>query len=341
MRLTRLAVTTRRRRWLLALLILIAAPGLWWRTPLPPFDNRQEMKVTAMPLPQGCCHLGPMKLEAAWRLDSENDQFHGYSALVSMRQGQLTALSDRGYALTIRVDAPVPQLVRMQPSIGNDAVLKDNRDVEAATFDPVSQHLWIALEFRNGIARHRPDLSEIEKFVFPRQMAHWPKNTGPEAMVRLHDGRFIVLSESFTSGWAEQRMHPGLLFPGEPDEKVPAAEFRFAGPQGYRPTDMAALPDGRVLILMRRVVWPFPPRFAGKLVMADPAAIRSGQVWRGLEVGSFQRPMPVDNYEGLAIVPNSDGTVTVWVISDDNQAVTQATYLLRFRLDPKDLPKLP
>lgn len=321
------------------MLVLLAAPGLWLRsTPAAP-NNSQELVVTPIHLPLGCCSLGPLPLEAAWRLDSQNDQFHGYSALVSMRPGELTSLSDRGYALTLRVDGGTPRLVRMQPSIGDDAVLKDNRDVEGATFDPATQRLWITLEGRGGVARHRPDLSRIENFVFPPQMAQWPKNTGPEAMVRLRDGRFIILSEDYSPGWTEQQRHPALLFPGEPDERTKAVEFRFKGPKRFRPTDMAALPDGRVLILMRQLVWPFPPRFSGKLVLADPAAIRAGEDWPSLEVGTFQHPMPIDNYEGLTITDNGDGTVMVWVISDDNQAVTQATYLLRFRLDFAQFPQ--
>ena len=114
--------------------------------------------------------------------------------------------------------------------------------------------------------------------------------------------------------------------------------FTFAGSREFSPTDMAQLPDGRVLILMRRLVWPFPLRFACRIVIADPAAIRAGAVWQGTEVAKLSSSLPVDNFEGLAIEPRGGGRVTVWLISDDNHAATQRTLLWKLAVDPARLP---
>ena len=69
-------------------------------------------------------------------------------------------------------------------------------------------------------------------------MRDWGWNTGPEAMVRLADGRFIVVREGFFG-----ERHAGLLFAGDPlAVKQAPRHFVLAGPPGFRPTDMAQLP---------------------------------------------------------------------------------------------------
>ena len=155
-------------------------------------------------------------------------------------------------------------------------------------------------------------------------------------MVRLADGRFVVLREGF-NGWFEDRQHKAVLFSGDPILYGEPRKFTFDGPAGFSPTDMAQLPDGRVLILMRSLVWPMPARFSGRIALADPADIVPGGVWWAKEIAKLVPPLPLDNLEGLAIRPRKDGKVTVWLISDDNNAVAQRTLLWKMVLDPADL----
>jgi hypothetical protein len=175
-------------------------------------------------------------------------------------------------------------------------------------------------------------------------MADWPRSRGPEAMVRLSDERFIVLREGF--GWPDDlgilngRRHDGLLFPADPVSGAQPWRFSFLGPPGFSPVDMAELPDRRVLILMRRVVWPYPPKFAGRIVLADPAGIRADRDWRGTIVARLPSNLPVDNLEGMAIVPGGRGEISVWLISDDNQSPTQSTVLWRLEAESAALARL-
>jgi hypothetical protein len=91
------------------------------------------------------------------------------------------------------------------------------------------------------------------------------------------------------------------------------------------------LPDGRALILLRKVLWGIPPHFAGKLMLADPATIRAGKAWRAEPLADLASPLPSDNFEGLAVAPAGDGGTTLWLISDDNDSIAQRTLLLRLR----------
>lgn len=114
----------------------------------------------------------------------------------------------------------------------------------------------------------------------------WPRNVGAEAMLRLPDGRFIVPCECRASWFGDSR-HPAFLYAHDPVQGGRGKAFTFAGVDGFRPTDVAQLPDGRVLILMRRLLWPILARFAIKVVIADPAEIMPGRVWRGHELANI------------------------------------------------------
>ena len=156
------------------------------------------------------------------------------------------------------------------------------------------------------------------------------------AMLRLRDGRFVALCEC-NPGWFQGGRHPALLIGGDPTQDIAASSFTFVGIDGYRPTDMAQLPDGRVLIIVRRLVWPVPARFAIKILIADPAEIEPGEAWQARELADLADPWPVDNYEGLAIEQQADGKLIAWIISDENGAVTQRVLLLKVVIDESKL----
>ncbi len=329
----------RRLRFVLGLLLAIGlAPGTLIRAELPPPDTSAGMAVEPFPIAGLCCNTGPFHLVGAWRLTSAHPDFGGYSALVESAPGRFMALSDRGYFVEFaRPDGP-PGPVRFGPLLDDAVRLKDNRDVEAASRDPVSGRLWLAQEGRGAIERKAPDLTR-EVFREIPEMQAWPHNTGPEAMVRLADGRFVILCECSTTRWTSSGIHQALLFAGDPtDRRIQGQPFTFIGVKDYRPTALAELPDGRVLILARRLTWPMPPRFAMKILIADPAQIAAGGTWHAQEVAELLPPWPIDNYEGLTIERQADGRLVAWMISDENGTATQKVLLLEMEIDEKRLP---
>jgi hypothetical protein len=328
-------------RRVLALLLLIGlAPGTWLHGTLPPPSDAVTLHFQSLPLPPASGlepHLGAFTLEAAWRLESPNAHFGGYSALLPVGGGQLLAVSDRGYLLRFSPPGAPQRPLRIVPILAREGPeRKQTFDAESATFDAAGGRVWIGWEFSNRITRHGLDFGAWQT-VRPPAMRGWGDNSGPEALARLADGRFAVLREGF-DGRFDGGRHRGLIFRGDPIAARHPRSFTFAGPPRFRPTDMAQLPDGRVLILMRRLVWPLPARFAGRIVIADPADIRPDATWRGTVVAKLSSSLPVDNFEGLAIEPRADGKVTVWLISDANGAVTQRTLLWKLAVDPAALP---
>ena len=318
-----------RKALLLLLVILGLAPGTWLRSPRPPADERQLLSLHALRIPD--VDLGPLEPTGAWVLDSPNDQFGSYSSLVALGDGTLLAASDKGSMMRFSPRRESAAQVRIGYFGQDGNRSKWQLDIESMTRDPASGRLWQGFEGDNRIERFDPR-SLVRATVRPEAMRSWSSNHGPEAMVRLADGRFIVIAEG-TFRWLDDEV-PALLFPSDPLAGAEPAAFRFVSPAGYQPVDIAQLPDGRALILLRKVVWGMPPGFAGKLMLADPATIRAGQVWRAAPLADLVAPLPSDNFEGLAVEPDGRGGTVLWLISDDNDSIAQRTLLLRLEWPP-------
>lgn len=329
----------RRARFFPMLALAVLLVLTWTKQGMPPPDHRQVLVVEDILRRArvfGLPDMGPFTVTGAWRLRSSNSDFGGFSGLVAMPGGRLLALGDqngsllltepgRGTPVRFHIDTVVRRKGRTLRKVQTDA--------EAATRDPVTGAIWIAYEARNGLARHDvwpgPDIK-----VRVPQMEKWRQNTGPEALTRLADGRWLVLSEAFSTIGTE-KMHPGLLFPGRPDRTTPQP-LDLALPAGFRPTDAALLPDGRVLVLGRRVRL-LPPRFNSMIALADPRDFRPGQPWQTRWLATIDGWTLRENYEGMTVAPGPDGRVNVWLISDANASAFQETRLLRLEWHPERL----
>ncbi|PNU01669.1 esterase-like activity of phytase family protein [Novosphingobium guangzhouense] len=315
----------------------------WGRSPVDkrPSGNFPDLAIVPEALPPGpvlARYLGPFRMEGAWQIKSSNAWVFGYSAMVAHTDGRLLAFNDSGHTLMFSPPGAKPSKAREKRIRFKDPIhTKAGRDVESVAYDPANRRYWLGMEGLNVVTRLSANLKETGR-VAPAGMAHWGLNTGAEAMTRLPDGRFIAIREVPPS-LGEARLHDALLFSGDPVQHPDAARFQFDGPDNFSAVDMALLPDGRALILMRRLLWPMPLRFAGRIVIADTARIRPGKVWPSATLASLASVLPVDNFEAIAAVPQPDGRITVWLMSDDNaMRVLQRTLLWKLSVDPAKLP---
>lgn len=330
-----------RRNIALVLLILGVASTTWLRSERWLVVPNDTLRFTALKLPPRKilkAHLGAFELVGAWHMTLGSYKFGGYSALVPLPDGRLLAISDFGRFLAF-----TPPGGRQRSALHGN-LIRDPRndkrmvDSESATRDPRTGTIWLGLEFLNGFVRLGPNWAEQGRSQ-PRSMASWGENSGPEAMIRLADGRFVALSEGARE-WLWPRHHDGVVFAGDPvSQPGSGRQFTFDGPSAFDPVDMAQLPDGRVLVLMRTLIWPLPERFAGRIAIGDPARIEAGGTWHVTEVARLASTLPVDNFEGMAVTPRADGKVIVWLISDDNQTRIQRTLLWKLVVDPAKLPR--
>ncbi len=315
----------RRLRLLTALAVaLLCAPGTWLRSDVVHTVPKQ-IDVTRIAGSKPTGTPGWQRV-GVWQYSANSLRFGGFSALFALGPGTLRSFSDRGYRFTLtEPDRPggARRLNRQFVARGREWTLWD---IEAATRAPDSGHYWLAYEqthliHRFTIASKADGVRDLSREV------RWPVNSGIEAMVRLADGRFVVLPEGNRNG---------LIFAVDPVTGGTPAPFAFRSPDAaFAATDLALLPDGRLLVLMRNLVWPsstaWPP-FAALLAIGTPPT--AGGVFAPEIVMRLDDVLPRDNYEGLAVRPRADGRIDVWVMSDDNFSVFQRNLLAKLVFDP-------
>jgi hypothetical protein len=98
---------------------------------------------------------------------------------------------------------------------------------------------------------------------------------------------------------------------------------------GYRVSDAAILPDGRLLLLNRRFEW--LEGFSLVVTIADAGALSEGSVIEAHEIARLEPPLTIDNMEGASVTVENGRTI-VWLVSDDNFFPLQRTLLLKFAL---------
>ncbi|MEP0189308.1 MAG: esterase-like activity of phytase family protein [Erythrobacter sp.] len=315
-----------------ALLVLALAPGTWLRSDI---KDSAPVAVSMQKLegPNDSVYAG-WRLEGLWKYEADHLWFGGFSALMAIGDGRLRAFSDRGMRFTLTApDKPQPRqkagqkhhparnIVRqlVAPHRRNDLL-----DIESATRDPETGQYWLGFEGVHTIHRYKVD-SSIDGLIPIRDPLEWGVNSGAEAMVRLEDGRFLVLPEGRRNA---------LMYPSDPVEGAKPERFMYKTPlASYAAVDVAQLPDGRLLILLRNVEWAWPP-FASALAIGPKPPLEQDGPYAPEVVLDLNTVLPNENYEGLALREQADGRLDVWIISDDNNAVIQRTLLAKLSFDP-------
>lgn len=289
----------------------------------PDFQSRPVLLSLSPLATKGVIGSRRIRVLGAWRVTSNDHSVGGISAM-AWQEGRLVALTDTGSVIEARPDFA---RLRATGTIGGVAVdcgydgQKSSRDSESLAIDPDSRIRWIGFESRNAICRIDHSQPGAAVLVVPRAMATWPQTGGPEAMTRLSDGRFVVIAERPRRKGPDS---PMLVFDRDPVE--PGGTVRqhmFAPPDGYRPTEVVALPDQSLLVLVRSYRFPFS--FDGRLLHVSAAAWARRRV-TGQTVASFTAPLN-ENFEALAIT-QVNGRTYVWAMTDDNFMPNQRTILV-------------
>lgn len=322
-------------RILLSILLLLALLPSYSgeeRVPLLPADPAIRAERVALDwLDPARARLGGLTFLGGVALTSPIRAFGGFSAM-TIDGDRFTLLSDGGNVVQFRMDS------RWQVDDAHAFPLSDgpgsgwtklDRDSEALTRDPDTGRYWVAFERANQIWRYDPTFRRAEAHAAPREMAKWPTNGGAEGMARLRDGSFIVLAENQRGD--AKGYHRALWFAGDPTQAGQRRfTFNYRGPKGYKPTDIAELPDGRLIVVNRRAS--LQDAFTAIITTIDRPAVRPGARAIGREIARFAAPVLHDNFEAVAAVREGRDTI-LWLASDDNQYAFQRSLLLKFRLD--------
>ncbi|MFM2044531.1 MAG: hypothetical protein RLY86_3107 [Pseudomonadota bacterium] len=225
--------------------------------------------------------------------------------LVAAGEFQLSPLNGEAGAPLVGKDGDAEGLVRLPDGGWLVSIERDHR----------------ILRYGAGLGQGRP-----ARLDAPADLASLPANGGLETLVRLADGRLLLIAED---GLEAPRTAAWIGTPGA----WTRLSYQAEGP--FRPVGGALMPDGDVLVLERRAS--FVGGWGSRIVRLraadlDRAAAAAGGVLAGQEIGRLDPPMAVDNYEGIDVRRTSDGRIIVYLLSDDNFQATQRTLLLMFEL---------
>lgn len=305
------------RRMAAVLLVLLVVPSVWMRTAVTRGDA-DDLQLLELDYEQA--GHGEFRVTGVWEVTSPDLVFGGYSALLAGRDGTLVTFSDRGRFLSFSGPGGPALPASIGAQLPDPGLEQRLWDIESATQDPASGTFWLGYEGEHAIQRYTARGEPDGHVLFPAMP--WQDNGGMESLVRLADGRFVALPET------EARLY---LFADDPVRDGGTTSVPIEWPEaGYSPTDAAQLPDGRLLVLMRRVAWGLPPTFDVILVVG---ALPAGEEpWQPELALTLHDLVPSDNFEGMDLVEGADGGADIWLISDDNFSAFQRTLLVRLEL---------
>ncbi len=314
-----------------ALAILLALAG---NAAADPIEVR-ALPVSLNPGKPRMTTVGRLAFMRGFELVSNDERFGGLSGLEISADGRrLRAVSDRGHwiAASLAYDSTGHlvgagswrAMVMLTPA--GTPVRRYQRDAEGLA--RISRNAFlVSFEGRHRIWRYPAafDLPPVP-VASPPALKGAPVNGGLEAITVLSDGSVLGVTERHAN---EDGSLKGWLL-----ENGTAHEIAYVPADGFSPTDLAAMPDGDVLLLERSFNLLGMRARIVRLAKARlrEARRRTGAKVRGEILAVLEHPLSVDNFEGLALRRDRAGRTLLYLVSDDNFIGLQRTLLLQFRL---------
>lgn len=281
--------------------------------------------------------LGPLTYLGGLRLRSSSRIFGGLSGLEVSEDGRrLLAISDRGFWFSANLvfggDGRLSGLTntdlsRMRGRDGKPLTRRFLQDAEALARD--GEDYLVAFEGAHRIWRYsaaRGAAAAGEPTHAVPGLRGLPSNGGLEALTVLGPGVLLALSEDGRTPEGDLR---GWFIDGAKHDEV-----SFVTQGRFKPTDLAVLPSGDLLVLERS--FSGLGGFGARLSVIDRETVLPGARLSGREIARFRAPLVVDNFEGLAVV-EVGGRTLLYIVSDDNFSAFQRNLLLMFELDESQL----
>lgn len=231
------------------------------------------------------------------------------SGIKSARLGEITAAN--GYAVRRKRDADCESIKLADGNLTNGtALLSFERNHRIGRF-PIVDGI---LQAPAGYLRMPP---EVKRFH---------PNKGFESVAVIAAGPFKGSVMAFAERYTTHANHTGWIWQqGEPHP------IYMTDVDGFDVTDLAALPDGSMLVLERRFRWTEGVRMRLRLIAA--ATLMPGSVLDPEVLMTADMTYEIDNMEGLAVHTSPQRELVLTIVSDDNfNHLLQRTILLQFTL---------
>jgi hypothetical protein len=146
---------------------------------------------------------------------------------------------------------------------------------------------------------------------------------GLEALAVTEAGELIIGAEG---GMGSSKVWRAPL--GASEEAAPIGRYRTR--LGYALVGLDRLPDGAFVALERAYAPILGAR--SRITRFAESELINGVNIEAEEWAHLDRPLALDNFEGIAATQLSDGTTRLYIISDDNFSSSQRTLLYAFDL---------
>ena len=309
------------------------------------FAPLQPIDVSALELGLGSTKavteaLGPKVTYAGgWHLTSDEPNFGGLSGLDILETGDLLAVSDAGAFVQIGMAEGRPsEGGAISYMRGEDGKLLDGK----RSSDAEGLHVGFGLAAVSFERDHRIAVFNLDdcgaaargvqvsggSIVAPAGEPpsnglpeNLPENGGLEALT-FENGHFLTGLEA--GGQDATPLFRPSIFGGQ---FYPAGDLQT--PNGMKLTGLDAL-GGNTFALFRRYL----PLFGNTIEVRRYGALSD----EGETLLRLERPLAVDNFEGIAATELEDGRVRLYIVSDDNFSERQRTLLMAFDIAPDAAP---
>jgi hypothetical protein len=277
---------------------LMPAPSLLATKPLAPFGGLSDMMLAR----DGNAILSVSDIGWWWRLRLSRD---AQGRLVGVPGAEAAPLHDLdGTVLAKKFESDAESMTHLQDGRWVVGFERDHR-------------LWSYQGSDQDAALPAGPASAVDG---PAGLVDLPENNGIEALAELEDGRILMLAEG-----KENAPGDGIGWLGKPGAW---SKITIQRSDGFRPTSLARLPSGDLLLLERYFT---ESRGPGVRISYLPAsALVPGARLEPKLLAGWRLPLTVDNFECLAVEPAADGGLYLFLLSDDNQNPLQRTLLLQF-----------
>lgn len=329
-------------------------------TPLLHSNPPGPINITLTPLEiEGAeLEIGALSYVSGYVLTADHDTFGGLSGLAINDQDQILALEDIGLLVTadMMIEAGTEKLVWFANAYIHAVESESGGPLNPPPYDSeeaercpsstadvyevrstIGQHdtegidvgpngdRYISFERHHRVLHYTSD--GIVSVALPESVLHAPCNASLEAIALLKDGGILVVGEGIHN-------EDGSLKAWVSKDGT-YRELKYPYVEGFRPTGLAALDDGDVLVVERF----FVPGIGNKsriLRIESQSLSEPGQIIAN-EIAFFDgQNFPIDNLEGLATRETAAGETDIFLVSDHNfSPERQRTLLLQFRLQER------
>jgi len=298
-------------------------------------EQWRAVEVVATPVQFGAETVGALRFRGGLALSSPDDAFGGLSGLEVLEDGLLFAVSDNGdwfEAQLLFDDAGAlvgianVRTAYMRDESGALFADKQHGDSEGLAQLPdgrmavsFEQTQTIRIYDMNrdgpfGAARPGPVLAEVRRL---------PENIGLEAITATADGALLIGAEG-----GERATTPLWIAPLDGHGPAPPRiGYPLSG--GFSLTALDRTPDGGFIALERFYAPVVGPRARITYFPPESLDATTAVLPNVRELARLDRPLALDNFEGIAAVRVGDVT-RIYIVSDDNFSARQRTLLLAF-----------